>query len=106
MLWYKVVLIKGMEIKDNKDRKRYEWSIENSIAFIDYIKAGETIYLTHTEVPKTLEGKGIGSQLVAAALKEVEKEGLRLIPLCPFVALFIKKNPDWKRLVYRGINIG
>ena len=63
------------------------------------------IYLTHTEVPRELEGKGIGSQLVEKTLQDIERQGLRLVPLCPFVAAYIKKHPEWRRIVMKGINI-
>lgn len=94
------------ELIDNEAKKRYELNFEESVAFIEYIKAKDNIYLTHTEVPKSMEGKGIGSAMVLAALKDVKTKELTLIPLCPFVALYIKRHPEWKDLVLRGINIG
>ena len=63
------------------------------------------IYLTHTEVPMELGGKGIGSQLVEKVLLDIEKKDLRLVPLCPFVAGYIQKHPDWKRIVMSGIHV-
>ena len=92
---------------DNTEKKQYELHVGDLTPKIEYIKHknGE-IYLTHTEVPSALEGKGIGSQLVEQALKDIERQGLRLVPLCPFVAGYIQKHPDWKRIVMQGINIG
>lgn len=52
-----------------------------------------------------LGGKGIGSQLVEKVLLDIEKKDLRLVPLCPFVAGYIQKHPDWKRIVMSGIHI-
>lgn len=77
---------------DNTEKKQYELHVGNLTPKIEYIKNknGE-IYLTHTEVPSALEGKGIGSQLVEQALKDIERQGLRLVPLCPFVPV-ISKN--------------
>ena len=62
-------------------------------------------FLTHTEVPKSMEGKGLGSAIVKLALEDIEQKGLTLVPLCPFVALYLKRHPEWKRLVMKGINI-
>ena len=90
---------------DNSDKKRFEFIIENQIAFVEYIKIPDKIYLTHTEVPQTLEGQGIGSALVKAVLDKIAEEELTLIPLCPFVAMYIKKNPEYRNLVLKGINI-
>ncbi|ASV29845.1 GNAT family N-acetyltransferase [Maribacter cobaltidurans] len=92
-------------ITDNPAKKRYEAIVEDSLVFIEYIKAKEKIYLTHTEVPGALEGKGIGSSLVLKVLEDIEKQGLTLVPLCPFVAMYLKKYPEWRRLVMKGINI-
>ena len=90
---------------ENSERKRYEMQIEGKTAFIDYIIAQNNIYLTHTEVPPDLEGRGIGSRMILQALVDIKKKGLTLVPLCPFVAGYLKKHPHWKDLVLKGINI-
>jgi predicted GNAT family acetyltransferase len=53
------------EIKDNPPEKRYEATIEDSMVRIEYIKARNRIDLNLKEVPRGLEGKGIGSKLLA-----------------------------------------
>lgn len=94
-----------LSITDNPERKRFEAVVDNQTAFIEYIKTPDKIFLTHTEVPQELSGKGIGKALVKEVLEEVKRLELELVPLCPFVALYIKRNPEWKALVMRGINI-
>lgn len=73
---------------------------------IEYILSenGE-IYLTHTEVLPALEGKGIASQLVLKVLQDIEHKNLKLVPLCPFVAGYIQKHPEWKKLIMRGVRV-
>ena len=95
------------ELIDNTENHQYEFHIGKLVPTIEYSKSknGE-IYLTHTEVPVQLEGKGVGSQLVEKVLKDIERQELRLVPLCPFVAGYIKKHPDWRRIVMKGINVG
>lgn len=96
------------ELIDNEERHQYEFHIGKYVPKIEYIKTknGE-IYLTHTEVPVALEGKGVGSQLAEKVLKDIEKQELRLVPLCPFLCLDTSKSIlDWRRIVMRGINIG
>ena len=93
------------ELIDNEERHQYEFHIERYVPRIEYIKNKDgVIYLTHTEVPMELGGKGIGSQLVEKVLLDIEKKDLRLVPLCPFVAGYIQKHPDWKRIVMSGIH--
>lgn len=90
---------------DNEEHKRFEFDFKERSPFIEYIKTKDKIYLTHTEVPKEFQGKGIGKMLVNAVLDEIRKRDLTLIPLCPFVAQFIKDHPTYKELVLKGINI-
>ena len=42
---------------------------------------------------------------IGAVLEDIMDKGLTLIPLCPFVALYLQRNPQWKQLVLKGIKI-
>jgi predicted GNAT family acetyltransferase len=92
-------------LNDNKDRKQFEMIVEGHTARIEYMIMANKIFLTHTEVPAALEGKGIGSVIVKLTLEEVEKRGLKLIPLCPFVGKYITRHPEWKRILADDVNL-
>lgn len=49
--------------------------------------------VAHSEVPVELEGNGICSALIELSLIDISLNSLTLIPLFPFVALYIKRNP-------------
>lgn len=91
--------IKDIPLKDNKADQAFEMDINGDVAFIAYETEGDTLVLTHTEVPEALEGKGIGSVLVTKTLNHIESEGKKIIAQCPFVASYIKRHPEWERLV-------
>ena len=93
------------ELIDNPDKTQYEFHLDGEIPRLEYIRTKDKIYLTHTEVPAALSGKGIGSALIGAALEDIERQEFTLIPLCPVVALYLKRYPEWKRLVLKGFNI-
>lgn len=91
-------------IFQNADKKRFEWNVEGHTAFIDYIlNTQNEIFLTHTEVPQELAGKGIGSKLVKAVLDYIKAEEWTLYPTCSFVASYIKKNEEYQSLVKKGL---
>lgn len=86
--------------RDNEDQKRFELQDEKVTAFVDYIinKKG-TIYLTHTEVPKEVEGQGYAKELLENVFEEIEKRELELVPICPFVKAYLHRKPEWKKLL-------
>lgn len=94
------------EITDNTERKRFEYAKDGHISFIEYILTQKgTIYLTHTEVPKPLEGGGVGSKLVKQVLNIVDQRSLKLVPLCPFVAAYIRRHLEWKKLLAEHVSL-
>lgn len=84
---------------DNIGEKQYEFQVEGKIARIEYLKAQGRIFLTHTEVPESLEGKGIGSALVRQVLDDIQEKGLKMVPLCPFVAGYLRRHPEYQAFV-------
>jgi predicted GNAT family acetyltransferase len=92
---------------DNTVAHRFEMPIDGQTPIIEYIKpeSQRVIYFTHTEVPAALSGKGVAAIMTEKALKEVEEKGLQVVPLCPYTAAYIKRNPEWRRLVKPGFHV-
>lgn len=81
------------EVTDNTDANRYELVVDGHKAVAAYELRGDVITFTHTVVPRELEGQGIGSKLVKAALDDVRSRGLKVVAQCPFVAAYIQRHP-------------
>lgn len=88
-----------IELIDHKELHNYELWIDNQKSFIDYKLKGDKVYLLHTEVPKELEGKGIAAALVEKTLNDIESRQLKLVPLCSYIQIFLKRHPEWNHLV-------
>lgn len=94
------------QLIDNTELHRYEFRIGDYAPRIEYILTRNgTIYLNHTEVPPELEGQGIASDLVLAALRDIERRGLKMVPMCPYVASYIRRHPEWRRLIADGFGV-
>ena len=72
------------DVIDNTDASRFELRADGWLAELVYRVRGDRLVLVHTEVPLELEGRGIGGRLVTAAVDRAAREGLTLVPLCPF----------------------
>ena len=84
---------------NNSAQSRYEMVVDGKIAFVAYLQSGAVMTLLHAEVPSELEGRGIGSKLVRSTLNAVRVEGLKVVPRCPFIAAFIRKNAEYAAMV-------
>ena len=94
-------------VHDNAEKHRFEIDLgDGSFAIAEYrLRTGKIIF-THTEVPSAHEGRGIGSLLVRTALASARERGLKVIPICPFFAAYIKKHAEEQDLLdpaYRKI---
>lgn len=105
ILLFKKNTMSTYSITKNEAQKRYEMTVGDKVAYIEYIQTPDKIFLTHTEVPQGLEGQGIGSSIVSLVLEAVKTTGLPLMPLCPFVAAYIRKHPEWKEILAPNIRI-
>ncbi|HEV2443952.1 MAG TPA: GNAT family N-acetyltransferase [Steroidobacteraceae bacterium] len=88
-----------MTVRDDSARQRYELEVEGGLAFIDYVRDGRNVVMTHAEVPFARRGGGIGSELVKGALALVRERGGKVVPLCPFVAQYIRRHPETRDLL-------
>jgi predicted GNAT family acetyltransferase len=84
-----------MTVTHNVAAQRYELPVEHGLAIAVYRQQGDTRVFTHTEVPPEDEGKGIGAQIVKAALEDTLKQGFRIIPACSFVAAYVRRHPEF-----------
>ncbi|MCD7899284.1 MAG: N-acetyltransferase [Bacteroides sp.] len=92
---------------NNESKSQYEFHVDSYIPKIEYvINKDNDIFLTHTEVHPAISGKGIGTQLVKKTLTDIDNKDMKVVPLCPFVASYIKAHPEWMHLVKEGISIG
>ncbi|MER6778396.1 MULTISPECIES: GNAT family N-acetyltransferase [unclassified Streptomyces] len=77
-------------------RHRYE-------ILVDETRAGLTSYrdrddqrvFFHTEIDDAYAGQGLAAVLVQQALADVRTSGLRIVPVCPYVAKFLTKHLEF-----------
>jgi predicted GNAT family acetyltransferase len=79
---------------DNAAESRFEVVVDGARAELVYRRTGKRLVLIHTETPDELEGRGVGSALVRAALDTAARAGLTLVPRCPFARAWLERHPE------------
>jgi predicted GNAT family acetyltransferase len=76
---------------------------EAEIGFTEYVTHDDGgIVFTHTEVDPELQERGLGSQLIRAALDDLRASTtVRIGATCPFVRRFLREHPEYQDLTTR-----
>ena len=93
------IAIGDLEVIHNSEARRFEIHYGDEMARLEYHMRGPAIVYTHTVVPVVLEGHGIAGRLAREALDYARDSGLSVVPLCPYVADYIEKHPEYSDLV-------
>lgn len=92
----------------NYDMINIEQTDESFDLYYDAEKAGFLEYnletegiltITHTEVAEEFGGKGLGMELVKAAVEDAKKNNLKIVSLCPYAKKMIERTPEFKDLL-------
>ena len=70
-----------------------------SRAVLEYRRAPGKIFFVHTEVPEAIRHHGVADTLAHAGLEYARAEQLGVIALCPFVAAYVQRHPEYQALM-------
>lgn len=89
-----------VSVVDAADQGRFEVWVDGALAgFTEYRDRDGIRTFPHTEVDDAYAGQGLAKRVIREGLDATRAAGLQVRPVCPAVAGFIKKNPDYADLV-------
>ena len=87
-------------VTDNPAEHRFEITLgPTRLGHARYVDKGGRRIFVHTEIDPEHEGQGYASTLVRAALDDARAHETLIVPLCPYVADWIERHPDYADLV-------
>ena len=91
--------------RHDPENDQYVIEVDGQLAgFSEYHLRGHNIYFFyHTHIEEEFVGSGVGSTLVRFALEDVHGNGGSIVPLCPFVAGWLERHPEYKCVVNERI---
>lgn len=87
-----------MEVVHNQAENRFEIQLDGQLAKLDYMENGDSIVMTHVGVPIEFRGHGIAAIITKAGLDYAKSKSLRVIPICSYVAAYLRRNPQYIEL--------
>jgi uncharacterized protein len=86
--------------KRSVTRNRFELEDMGETAYLEFdLDSAGWITLLHTEVPEALRGRGIAGELAKTGLEYARDNQLKVDVICPLVANYISKHPEFQPLV-------
>ncbi|MFD9793506.1 GNAT family N-acetyltransferase [Streptomyces sp. NPDC059070] len=77
-------------------RHRYEILVDgNPAGLTAYRDRDNQRVFFHTEIDDAYAGQGLAAILVEQALGDVREAGMRIVPICPYVAKFLTKHTEF-----------
>ncbi|NIR40522.1 MAG: N-acetyltransferase [Actinobacteria bacterium] len=84
----------GHVVRDNPERRRYELLVDERIVSIaDYSLHGDVVVVPHVETDPELRGQGNADRLMRGMLDDLRARRLRIRPVCPYAAAFLRAHP-------------
>lgn len=92
-----------VEREDGETKGRYRLVVDGVEAEMTYSRVGRRqLIIDHTHVPDALRGRKIGEKLVRQAVEDARRDGVIIIPLCPFAKAQIERHPEWQDVLRRS----
>ncbi len=82
------------EIIHQPDHNLFKTEVEGRTAFAQYRLLGNSLDITHTVVPKPLEGRGIASALVKTAYAYALDHGMEPKATCSYAVKWLERHPE------------
>jgi predicted GNAT family acetyltransferase len=84
--------------EDHPTRGRYVATIDgvDAEAELTFSRASDTLIIAdHTSVPDAFRGRGVGRALFLRLVGDARANGVKIVPLCPFVNAERQKHLEW-----------
>jgi len=88
-----------MNVVSNDRLSRFELPVDGGLGFLQYQIKADTMLLLYVEVPPEARGHAVAGQLSRAALQFAKERGLKVIPVCSYVAAYIRRHPEYSGMV-------
>lgn len=94
-----------MQIQQTDDGKKGAFFIKEDdalLAEMTYKWSDENLFIIeHTEVSEKLAGKGVGKQLVNAAVEFAKANNFKIVPVCSYAKHVLEKTEAYQQVLYK-----
>ena len=98
-------ILEKMEIKDNTFARQFETLIDGKMITVEYSFQEKKIFLTRINTFEGFEDEEFISDLLKNIMEIAYERKLKVVPILPKIAAFMRKNTSYRDLLPPGIKI-
>ncbi len=98
-------MIMELTLKDNDFLRQFEIAVDNHLATIEYSLQERKIFLTKIHIPEEITENDFQNTFIKIVFENIKERNLSVVPTCPAIAIFIRKNKQYRGLLPVGIKI-
>jgi predicted GNAT family acetyltransferase len=92
----------GAPVTVQKEPDKFTVTVDGKVVGLAaYADEGNSRVFAHTEVDDEFGGRGLATIVIGEALAQTKAEGLRVVPMCPTVAAYIRKHQEYADITDR-----
>lgn len=99
------LILEKMEIKDNTFARQFETLIDGKMIAVEYSFQEKKIFLTKINVFEGFNDEEFISDLLKNIMEIAYERKLKVVPILPKIAAFMRKNTTYRDLLPPGIKI-
>lgn len=98
-------ILEKMEIKDNTFARQFETLMDGKMISVEYSFQEKKIFLTRINTFDGFENEEFISDLLKNIMEIAYERKLKVVPILPKIAAFMRKNTTYRDLLPPGIKI-
>jgi predicted GNAT family acetyltransferase len=91
--------VSGTAVVHNPAASRFEMRVQGQTCIAQYRLIDGVMWLTHTEVPPHVQGRGHAARVVRGALDHARAHGIKVRPACSYVSSYMRRHPETRDLL-------
>jgi len=91
--------LNNLKVLHDKENNQFTMDINGDIAKVVYRMDDDKMYLTYSEVPYKLRGKGYGKVLVEGTFERLTTEGYKAVAVCSYIKAVAKRSEKWNSII-------
>ncbi|MBC8766403.1 N-acetyltransferase [Arenibacter sp. BSSL-BM3] len=89
----------NLKVQHDKENKKFTMVINGETAMVTYKLVDGKMYLTYSEVPFKLRGKGYGKKLVEGTFEQLTNEGYKAVAVCSYIKAVARRGKIWNSII-------